>query len=141
MGFAVAPSLRGGALSRVGAGATLTDASFAVAHRGRGRFDVEALAWALPLQYLAWVGGTAVGVAGAVFATDPHRLGLDVLFAVFYLGLLWPELRDSGRAYLVAAASAVVTLVLAPVAPAGVPVLAAAATALIGLRAPRGAHP
>ena len=34
-----------------------------------------------------------------------------------------------------AAASAVVTVILVPVSPAGVPVLAAAATALIGLRA------
>jgi predicted branched-subunit amino acid permease len=136
MGFAIAPSLRGGILRRAGAGVALTDASFAVAHRGRGRFDIAALAWSLPLQYLAWVGGTAAGVAGSMFAADPERFGLDVLFPVFYLGLLWPELRGSARAYRVAAASALVTLALVPIAPAGVPVLAAAATALLGLRAP-----
>ncbi|HVH24751.1 MAG TPA: hypothetical protein VNA11_20075 [Pseudonocardia sp.] len=35
-------------------------------------------------------------MAGATVATDPQRLGLDVLFAVFYLGLLWPSCAAPG---------------------------------------------
>ena len=59
-----------------------------------------------------------------------------MLFPVFYLGLLVPELRGAGRHLAVAAMAAVVALVLVPVAPEGVPVLAAAATALVGLKEP-----
>ena len=136
MGFALAPSLSGGLVRRALAGILVIDASFALAHRGEGRFDPETVIWAAPLQYAGWVGGTAAGVAGATVLSDPGQLGLDVLFPVFYLALLLPELRGSARAYLVAAMSAVVTLVLIPVAPPGVPVLAAAATALLGFRKP-----
>jgi predicted branched-subunit amino acid permease len=136
MGFAVAPSLSGGVLRRALTGMLVVDASFALAHRGEGRFDPQTVIWAAPLQYAGWVGGTAAGVFGASVLSDPGQFGLDVLFPVFYLGLLVPELRGSARGYVVAAMSAGVTLALIPVAPVGVPVLAAAATALVGLRKP-----
>jgi predicted branched-subunit amino acid permease len=57
-----------------------------------------------------------------------------VLFPVFYLGLLVPELRAAGRPLAVAVAAAVVAMALVPITPEGVPVLAAAATALLGLK-------
>ena len=136
MGFALAPSLSGSELHRAGTGALMVDASFALAHQGEGRFDPVTVVWAAPLQYAGWVGGTAAGVAGASMLADPGRLGLDVLFAVFYIGLLLPELRGSARRLVVAALSAVVALVLIPIVPAGIPVLAAAATALLGLKEP-----
>ena len=91
-----------------------------------------------------------IGVLGAGVLPDPGLLGLDALFPVFYLSLLLPELRPpkdadadpadrSGRrqALAVAGIAAVVTLVLTPLVPPGIPVLAAAAVALIGLRRPR----
>lgn len=161
MGFAIAPSMNAPPLRRLLTGALLADASFAIGHRPGGRFDVPAIAWAAPLQYLGWLGGTVAGATGAQAVGDPARLGLDVLFPVFYLSVLIPELRPStvaghrtadaartpaaddpprrrGRQPLLAAAlAAVVTLALTPVAPPGVPVLAAAAVALIGLRPPR----
>jgi predicted branched-subunit amino acid permease len=136
MGFALAPSIAGPPLRRALTGAVVVDASFALAHRGEGRFDPVTVVWAAPLQYAGWVGGTAAGVAGASVLNDPGQLGLDVLFPVFYLGLLLPELRGSSRGLLVAALAAAVALVLVPVAPVGVPVLAAAATALLGLKEP-----
>ena len=92
--------------------------------------------WSAPLQYVGWVGGTAAGVAGASLFADPGRFGLDVLFPVFYLGLLLPELRGPSRGLVVAGLSALVALVLVPLVPEGIPVLAAAATALLGLREP-----
>jgi len=136
MGFALAPSIDGPPLRRALTAAVVVDASFALAHQGGGRFDPVTVVWAAPLQYAAWVGGTAAGVAGASVLNDPGQLGLDALFPVFYLGLLLPELRGSSRGLLVAALAAVVALVLVPVAPVGVPVLAAAATALLGLKEP-----
>ncbi len=105
------------------------------------------MAWATPVQYLAWLAGTVVGAVGAGSVGDPQRWGLDVLFPVFYLSLLLPELglRRPGpergplprRALLTAALAAVVTVALTPVTPPGVPVLAAAGAALLGLRSPR----
>jgi predicted branched-subunit amino acid permease len=142
MGFAIAPSMTGGPLRRFFTGAVLADASFVIGHRGGGRFDIKALAWAAPVQYVAWVGGTLAGVAGAAAIGDPSRWGLDVFFPVFYLSLLLPELFPehalrNRRPIIVAVLAAMITLVLTPIAPSGVPVLVAAAAALIGLRRPR----
>jgi branched chain amino acid efflux pump len=149
MGFAIAPSMTGGPLRRLLAGALLADASFVIGHREGGRFDITAIVWAAPAQYVGWVGGTVAGVLGARAIGDPARWGLDVLFPVFYLSLLLPELfperaqrRERPRNFrpiIVAILAGAITLVLTPIAPPGVPVLAAAAAALIGLRAPR--HP
>jgi predicted branched-subunit amino acid permease len=90
--------------------------------------------WSAPLQYLGWVLGTLAGALGASTLASPTSLGLDVLFPVFYLGLLVPELRAAGRPLAVAVAAAVVAMALVPITPEGVPVLAAAATALLGLK-------
>lgn len=136
MGFAIAPSLTGRALRRAATGATLADASFVIGHRGEGRFDVAAVVWAAPLQYLAWVGGTIAGAVGASLISDPNALGLDVLFPVFYLSLLLPELRGRGRnrARVAAAVATVLTIAATPFAPPGIAVLVASTAALIGLR-------
>ena len=147
MGFAIAPSMTGGPLRRLLTGALLTDASLIIGHREGSRFDINALAWAAPAQSLGWVGGTAAGVLGATAIGEPTRWGIDVLFPVFYLSLLLPELfpgrlkgserpRNS-RPIIVAALGGAIALVLTPLAPPGVPVLAAVAAALIGLRPPR----
>lgn len=126
----------------------LADASFVIGNRGGGVFDIPAVRWSAPLQYLAWTAGTALGAVGTGVIGDPDTFGLDVLFPVFYLSILLPEIRsddEKGRAPggrrprllvrpLVAAGLGVATaLLLTPVAPPGVPVLAAAAAALIGL--------
>ena len=148
MGFAIAPSMTARPLRRFFTGATLADASFIIAHREGGRFDINALVWAAPVQYVGWVGGTVAGVLGAGAIGDPRDWGLDVLFPVFYLSLLLPELfperfsgegsatKPSRRPIIVAVLAGVTTLVLTPLAPPGVPVLVAAAVALIGLRPP-----
>ena len=156
MGFAIAPSMTGGKLRRLLRGALLADASFVIGHRGGGQFDISAIAWAAPVQYVTWVLGTVVGVAGATAIGDPGRWGLDVLFPVFYLSLLLPDLfpehfqSSSGldpagprslRPIIVAVVAAAVTLALTPIAPVGVPVLVAAGAALLGLRAPRQPMP
>jgi predicted branched-subunit amino acid permease len=78
------------------------------------------------------VGGTAVGALGGGVIGEAEAFGLDVLFPAFFLALLVGELRG-GRAVLVAALGAAIALALIPLAPPGVPVLAASAAALIGL--------
>jgi len=130
MGLAVAPYLKGGPLRRALEGQAVVDASWALASRGGGRFDRESMIGAALPQYVAWIVGTAVGTAGG----DPERLGLDVIFPAFFLVLLAEEFRHGRRAMVVALVAAALTLALVPFAPTGVPVIAACAAALLGLR-------
>src|SRR5436190_1594070 len=52
MGFAIAPSMTARPLRRLLTGAVLADASFVIAHRKGGQFDISALVWAAPVQYV-----------------------------------------------------------------------------------------
>ena len=133
MGIALGPSLRGSAGRRATEGQAVVDASWALANRGDGTFDRDLLVGATLPQYPMWVLGTAVGALAGEGIGDPSDLGLDALFPAFFLALLVPELRDR-TAVAVAVTGAVVALVLLPVAPPGVPVLAATLAALAGLR-------
>jgi 4-azaleucine resistance transporter AzlC len=133
MGVALAPSLPGSVLSRAAQGQTVVDASWALANRGGGRFDRHFLFGASAVQYVTWLGGTAVGAFGGGALGDPRDLGLDAIFPAFFLALLLPELRDA-RSRRVAVAGALIALALVPVMPPGVPVLAASVAALAGLK-------
>ena len=134
MGVAVASVLRGGPMRRALEAQSTVDASWALASQGGGRFDRELLIGATLPQYIAWVGGTAIGVFAGDTIGDPEALGLDVLFPAFFLGLLIEELR-SGREQILAAMIAVaVSLVLIPFTPPGIPIIAACVGALLGLR-------
>ena len=59
MSVALNDSLRGRRLWRALQAQALLDASFAVGHRGNGRFDVARLAGASIPQWVCWVSGTA----------------------------------------------------------------------------------
>ena len=133
MGIAVAPSLRGGPLGRALRGQALVDASWALANRGDGSFDVDFLLGSTLAQYPGWVGGTVIGALLGGAIGSPSSLGLDAIFPAFFLGLLVSELRRS-EALLVAAVGAAIALALTPIAPAGVPIIAAAFAAVLGLR-------
>ncbi len=136
-GIAIAPSLRHRALGRALRGQALVDASWALANQGDGSFDVEFLLGSTLAQYPAWVLGTAAGALAGGAIGNPEALGLDAIFPAFFLGLLVAELRRR-QARPVAAVGAGIALVLTPVAPAGVPIIAAAFAAALGLsrRAP-----
>ena len=109
----------------------IVDESWALSGRS-GRFEYGVLIGAGLLLYVLWVGGTALGtVAGDVL--DPEAIGLDAAFPALFLALLAPYLRER-RALITAVAAAVITLILLPVAPPGVPIVAASLAALIGLR-------
>lgn len=133
MGFAIGPSLRGRPLRRAAQGQALVDASFALASRGDGTFDRGLLIGSTLPQAVAWISGTVVGVLGGAALADPDRFGLDAVFPAFYLALLVEEVR-SRRALAAALLAAAIALALLPSAPPGVPVIAAAVAALVGLR-------
>jgi 4-azaleucine resistance transporter AzlC len=133
IGISVAPSLRGGWLQRFLQAQLVVDESWAVSARAGGRFDSRVLVVVGVTLYGAWLIGTAVGVVTGAALGDPNRLGLDGAFPALFLALLAPQLRNH-RAVAAALLGAAIALVLVPIAPAGVPIIAAASAALIGLR-------
>lgn len=78
-----------------------------------------------------WNAGTLLGalVGGGV---DPRALGLDALFPAVFIALLAPQLRRAG-AVPAALAGALVAVVLLPLTPAGVPVMASALVGVVVL--------
>lgn len=134
MGVAIAPSLEASWWRRAVAGQAVIDIAWALAKRGRHSFDVPYMIGITLANYPAWVGGTAIGVLTGELIGDPETLGFDVLFPAFFLGLLAVEVSGSRRALLVAALGAAIALALAPFTPPGVPIIAACAAALVGLR-------
>jgi len=137
MGVALAPSVRGRPLRRALVGQAMVDASWAMASRRGGRFDVGFMVGATLPNYPAWVGGTAIGVLAGDVIGDPDRLGLDAIFPAFFLALLVVETRRGNEAVAAAAIGAIIALVLAPLTPPGVPVIAACAAVLIAMRPQR----
>jgi 4-azaleucine resistance transporter AzlC len=131
LSLAVASIFPGSRRRRLAESQLIVDESWALAGRG-GRFEYGVLVGAGILLYVLWVGGTALGtVVGDLL--DPEAIGLDAAFPALFLALLAPYLRTR-RALLTAAVAAAITLALLPVAPPGVPIVAAAFAALIGLR-------
>jgi predicted branched-subunit amino acid permease len=130
MGVALAPSLRGRALSRAAFALTTADASWAAASRGDGTFDPWYMVGATIPQYAGWVLGTLIGVLVGPALGDPRALGLDALFPAFFVTLLFAEAR--GRRKLEAAGGgAGIALGLTPFVPPGLPILAAALAAIV----------
>ncbi len=78
--------------------------------------------------YVLWNLATLLGALGGSALGDPRTFGLDAAVPAAFVALLAPRLH--GRVeWTVALAAAVVALLLVPVAPAGVPVIAAALVA------------
>ena len=135
MGMAVAPFLKGGPLRRALEGQTILTTSWALAIRGGGHFDRAFMIGATVPQYVAWTVGTVVGVLANDIVADAETLGLDVIFPAFFLALVMRELRGGGKRTIAATAiAATVAAALVPIAPPGVPVLAACGAALLALK-------
>ena len=134
IGVTVAPWLEGGVLSRFLHAQLTVDESWAIAAEGDGRYNPRVLLAAGLGLYVVWVGGTALGVVIGDVVPDPSTLGLDGAFPALFLGLLGPQLRGNRRAQAAALLGAGIALALTPVAPLGVPIVAAAAATLLGLR-------
>jgi len=86
--------------------------------------------------FISWQVGTWIGIVAGQNLPDPGVLGLDAAFPALFLALLAPLVR--GRRELVAAVSgALIAIVLVPVAPAGVPIIASAGGVVVALCVPR----
>jgi predicted branched-subunit amino acid permease len=134
IGMSVGPFLKGGPFRRALEGQTIVTTSWALAIRAGGRFDRAFMIGATVPQYAAWTVGSTIGVLAHDVGGGVEKLGLDAIFPAF-LALLMRGLGGSGkRATAAAAIAAVLAAALVPVAPPGIPVLAASGAALLGLR-------
>jgi predicted branched-subunit amino acid permease len=131
MGIAIGPSLRGGPVRRALEGQAIVDASFLLARTGEAEFGARRLIGATGPQFAGWVIGTLAGVLAGDRIGDPEALGLDVVFPAFFVFLLADELREPASR-MAAAAGALIALVLIPLTPPGIPVIAACAAVLVG---------
>ena len=133
IGLSVAPFLPGRAAARAAQGQVAVDESWAVSHEGDGRYDPRLLVGAGVLIYTAWVVCSIAGVAAGSVLGDPETLGLDAAFPALFLALLAGQIRER-RLLLAALAGAAVALIMVPLVPPGVPIVAAAVVCLAGLR-------
>jgi 4-azaleucine resistance transporter AzlC len=133
IGVSVAPYLHGSWWSRLVHAQLVVDESWAVAAEGDGRFDRQVLIGAGLVLYVSWIVGTTIGSLGGEALGDPAALGLDAAFPALFLALLVPQLRNR-RTVQAAILGAAIALALTPVAPAGVPIIAASAACLLGVR-------
>lgn len=132
MSVAAAGAFRGHGWRRLVEAQLIVDESWALAGRDR-RFRREILLGAGLLLYVLWIGGTALGTVLGNRIGTPRDYGLDAAFAALFLGLARPTLTGR-RAREAAALAAVIVFVLLPFTPAGVPLVAASAACLLGLR-------
>jgi predicted branched-subunit amino acid permease len=131
IGVALGPSMRGGRVRRALEGQAVVDASLILARTDEGRYGVRRLLGSTLPQFVGWTLGTLGGVLAGDAIPDPDKLGLDALFPAFFLVLVWSEL-GSTAARVTAATATLIAVVLIPIAPPGIPVVAASLAVLAG---------
>jgi predicted branched-subunit amino acid permease len=89
--------------------------------------------------FVMWNLATLIGAVGANALSDPRVLGLDAAAPAAFLALMAPRLK-SREPWAVALVAAAIALVSVPFVPTGVPVILAAAVAVVaGVRPMRSA--
>jgi len=87
--------------------------------------------------WVFWNVGTLAGALLGGGIGDPKTLGLDAMFPAAFLALLAPQLRRPG-APVAAVTAVIIALALVPIAPAGVPIIAALAGVVPGVLTAKG---
>jgi predicted branched-subunit amino acid permease len=125
-GLRMAPLLSITGVKKIIAAQLTIDESTGVAinQEARGTSASKYGFWATGIGvYVFWNLFTLVGALGATSIGDPAAWGLDAAVPAAFLGLVWPRLVDK-KSKFVAILSALVALLLIPIAPAGVPIIA-----------------
>lgn len=132
-GLKMAPILKLRGIKKILAAQLTIDESTGVAIGQESR-GVEASRygfWATGIGvYVFWNLFTLAGAIGAQAIGDPSAWGLDAAVPAAFLGLVWPRLIDT-KTRFVAIAAALLAIALTPIAPAGVPIIATVAIAVI----------
>ena len=125
--------LRVGRWHRAAAGLQSFDPNVTWAIQERHARDVVRVFWRTTLaMHVGWLSGIAVGVFLGNVIGDTQRLGLDAVFPAALLAIIGNLLRR-GDGALAAAVGGGLCLLLIPVAPAGVPIIASLAGAFVAL--------
>ena len=116
---------------RVPVAAHLTiDESVAVSSSQDDPAEVKRGFWVTGIGvFITWNLFTILGVVAGNAMGDPQAWGLDGAAVAAFMGLLWPRLR-AAEPVAIAVACAAVTIIAVPFLPPGLPILAAALTAL-----------
>lgn len=126
-------------LTRLLAAHLVLDETTAMATAHIDREEGRRAFWATGVSiYVAWNVGTLVGAAAGNALGDPATLGLDAALTGGFLALIAPQLRTR-RGALAAVCGSAIAIILVPLAPAGVPIIAAAAGAVPALLVPKRA--
>ena len=130
-GMRMSPIVGGGPARKAAAAHFTIDESTAVAVGQREPAATRAGFWATGIGvFVLWNAFTLLGALAGDALGDPRAWGLDAAAGAAFLALVWPRLA-ARRAQVVAALAVAVTAALIPVVPAGLPVLAAAAVAIV----------
>lgn len=131
IGISIASWFRGSVPKRAVQSQLIVDESWAMTVRRKGGFDLQVFLGAGLLLYVFWISGTVAGLLLGNVIGDPNSLGIDAAFPALFLALLVPQLH--GRLHVSAALlGAGIALVLVPFTPAGIPIVAGAAAAILG---------
>jgi 4-azaleucine resistance transporter AzlC len=131
----LAPIFVGGPVRRLLESQLIVDESWAMSRREDGRYDRKLLVGGGLVLYACWMSGTVIGALAGDALGDPTDLGLDAAFPALFLAILVTQVHDR-QALAAAVLGGLIALVLLPFAPAGVPIVAAAAACLLGWRRP-----
>lgn len=126
-GLLLAPALKGPLWWRALVAQWMIDESTAVATSNEGvalrRYGY--LAGGISV-FVLWNISTLIGVVGAASMGDMvQTLGLDATIPAAFLALIWPRLLDADHRRVVLV-GAVIAAILVPIAPPGIPIIAAA---------------
>ena len=80
--------------------------------------------------FLFWNLFTLLGALGANAIGDPSAWGLDAAVPAAFLGLVWPRLTER-KLFLISILAMIMALALVPNTPAGIPVIATTAIAVL----------
>ena len=133
-GLAMSRVITGSLPRRLVAAQLVLDESTALAMAQPERSDQQRAFWAAGLSvFVCWNLGTVVGALGGSQIGSPDAWGLDAAFPAGFVALLAPHVRKVGG-WASALFGAAIALVLIPLAPPGLPILAATLATLMGLR-------
>jgi 4-azaleucine resistance transporter AzlC len=133
IGISVARAFRGGPLRRLVEAQLVVDESWALSGAGGPALERGVLLGIGLALWLCWTGGTAVGAFAGGAIGDPATFGLDGAFAALFLALLLGQLRGR-RAAAAAVAGAAIAAALTPLVRPGLPIVAATAAVVAGMR-------
>lgn len=125
--------LSGGLWHRAAAAVNSFDPNVALAVQQQDSRSVARVFWRMTAALMVgWWTGTIVGVFLGNVIGDSDRLGLDAMFPAAMLAIIGNTLRRSDGA-IAALAGGALCLILIPLVPAGVPIIASVAGAVVAV--------